>query len=59
MIRTMQGDLSASSVPIFPKPLKVGSTAGDGAVRDADTGYFTITGRIRRRAFGLLLAELV
>lgn len=47
MLRTVWGDASRFKANYFPDELG-GATylAGDGAVRDARTGYFTITGRI-------------
>jgi acetyl-CoA synthetase len=47
MIRTIWGDSERFKKSYFPDEL--GGTmylAGDGAIRDAKTGYFTITGRI-------------
>ena len=47
MIRTIWGDPERFSKSYFPEELggKL-YLAGDGAVRDKETGYFTITGRI-------------
>ncbi|MDY0072165.1 MAG: acetate--CoA ligase [Thauera sp.] len=47
MIRTVWGDPERYKTSYFPADFQ-GKLylAGDGAVRDADTGYFTITGRI-------------
>ena len=47
MIRTIWGDAERFKKSYYPADL--GGTyylAGDGAIRDAETGYFTITGRI-------------
>jgi len=47
MIRTIWGDAERFRTSYFPEELGGHLyLAGDGAVRDADTGYFTITGRI-------------
>ena len=47
MIRTIWGDTERFKKSYFPEELG-GKTylAGDGAIRNKDTGYFTITGRI-------------
>ncbi|WMW82155.1 acetate--CoA ligase [Undibacterium cyanobacteriorum] len=47
MIRTIWGDADRFKKSYFPEELG-GKTylAGDGAIRNKDTGYFTITGRI-------------
>jgi acetyl-CoA synthetase len=47
MLRTVWGDAPRFKASYFPDELG-GTTylAGDGAVRDPETGYFTITGRI-------------
>ena len=47
MIRTVWGDPDRFKKTYYPKDFK-GKLylAGDGAIRDAETGYFTITGRI-------------
>lgn len=47
MIRTIWGNPERFKTSYFPEELG-GATylAGDGAIRDKDTGYFTITGRI-------------
>ena len=46
MIRTIWGDPERFKKSYYPPELKGYYLAGDGAIRDADTGYFTITGRI-------------
>ena len=46
MIRTIWGDPERFKSSYFPPELKGYYLAGDGAIRDARTGYFTITGRI-------------
>jgi acetyl-CoA synthetase len=46
MIRTIWGDGERFKKSYFPAELKGYYLAGDGAIRDAKTGYFTITGRI-------------
>ena len=46
MIRTIWGDPERFKASYFPPELKGYYLAGDGAIRDAETGYFTITGRI-------------
>ncbi|HET7868275.1 MAG TPA: acetate--CoA ligase [Burkholderiaceae bacterium] len=46
MIRTIWGDPQRFKASYFPQELKGYYLAGDGAIRDAKTGYFTITGRI-------------
>ncbi len=46
MIRTIWGDADRYVKSYFPGELKGYYLAGDGAIRDAKTGYFTITGRI-------------
>ena len=46
MIRTIYGDPERFKKSYYPPELKGYYLAGDGAIRDADTGYFTITGRI-------------
>ncbi|WP_343641526.1 acetate--CoA ligase [Roseateles sp.] len=46
MIRTIHGDPERFKKSYYPAELKGYYLAGDGAIRDADTGYFTITGRI-------------
>ena len=46
MIRTIWGDPERFKSSYFPPELKGYYLAGDGAIRDAQTGYFTITGRI-------------
>jgi acetyl-CoA synthetase len=46
MIRTIWGDPQRFKASYFPPELKGYYLAGDGAIRDAKTGYFTITGRI-------------
>jgi acetyl-CoA synthetase len=46
MIRTIWGDPERFRKSYFPEELKGYYLAGDGAVRNKDTGYFTITGRI-------------
>ena len=46
MIRTIWGEPERYKSSYFPPELKGYYLAGDGAIRDADTGYFTITGRI-------------
>ena len=46
MIRTIWGDPDRFIKSYFPPELKGYYLAGDGAIRDKDTGYFTITGRI-------------
>ncbi|MDM0047807.1 acetate--CoA ligase [Variovorax sp. J22R115] len=46
MIRNIWGDPERFKVSYFPPELKGYYLAGDGSIRDAETGYFTITGRI-------------
>jgi acetyl-CoA synthetase len=46
MIRTIWGDPERYKKSYFPPELKGYYLAGDGASRDAERGYFTITGRI-------------
>ncbi len=46
MIRTIYGDPERFKKSYYPPELKGYYLAGDGAIRDAKTGYFTITGRI-------------
>jgi acetyl-CoA synthetase len=46
MIRTIWSDPERYRKSYFPPELKGYYLAGDGASRDAQTGYFTITGRI-------------
>ena len=46
MIRTIWNDPERFKKSYFPEELKGHYLAGDGAVRDAETGYFRITGRI-------------
>ena len=46
MIRTIWGDPERFIKSYYPPELKGYYLAGDGAIRDKDTGYFTITGRI-------------
>ena len=46
MIRTIWGDPDRFVKSYYPPELKGYYLAGDGAIRDKDTGYFTITGRI-------------
>jgi acetyl-CoA synthetase len=46
MIRTIWGDPERFKSSYFPPELKGYYVAGDGAIRDPRTGYFTITGRI-------------
>jgi acetyl-CoA synthetase len=46
MIRTIWGDNARFKKSYYPEELKGYYLAGDGAIRDAQTGYFTITGRI-------------
>ncbi|MDR0479808.1 MAG: acetate--CoA ligase [Burkholderiaceae bacterium] len=46
MIRTIWGDPDRFKKSYFPEELKGYYLAGDGAVRDAEHGYFRITGRI-------------
>ncbi|WP_374673471.1 acetate--CoA ligase [Ideonella sp.] len=46
MIRTIWGDPERFKKSYYPSELKGYYLAGDGAIRDARTGYFTITGRI-------------
>ncbi len=46
MIRTIWGEPERFKSSYFPPELKGYYLAGDGAIRDKDTGYFTITGRI-------------
>ena len=46
MIRTIYGDPERFKSSYYPPELKGYYLAGDGAIRDKDTGYFTITGRI-------------
>ncbi len=46
MIRTIWGDPERFKSSYYPPELKGYYLAGDGAIRDKDSGYFTITGRI-------------
>ncbi|WP_157634362.1 acetate--CoA ligase [Variovorax sp. Root318D1] len=46
MIRTIWGDPERFKASYYPPELRGFYLAGDGAIRDAQTGYFTITGRI-------------
>jgi acetyl-CoA synthetase len=46
MIRTIYGDPERFRKSYYPPELKGYYLAGDGSIRDAKTGYFTITGRI-------------
>ncbi|MBU6504389.1 MAG: acetate--CoA ligase [Betaproteobacteria bacterium] len=46
MIRTIWGDPERFQKGYYPAELKGYYLAGDGAIRNKDTGYFTITGRI-------------
>ncbi|MDM0033442.1 acetate--CoA ligase [Variovorax sp. J22P271] len=46
MIRNIWGDPERFKLSYFPPELQGYYLAGDGAIRDAETGYFTITGRI-------------
>ena len=46
MIRTIYGDPERFQKNYYPAELKGYYLAGDGAIRDEKTGYFTITGRI-------------
>jgi acetyl-CoA synthetase len=46
MIRTIWGEAERFKSSYFPPELKGYYLAGDGAIRDEKTGYFTITGRI-------------
>ena len=46
MIRTIWGDDERFKKSYYPAELKGYYLAGDGAIRDEQTGYFTITGRI-------------
>ena len=46
MIRTIWGDDERFQKSYYPPELKGYYLAGDGSIRDAKTGYFTITGRI-------------
>lgn len=46
MIRTIWGDPERFRKSYYPEELKGYYLAGDGAIRDKDTGNFTITGRI-------------
>ncbi len=46
MIRTIYGDADRFRKSYYPPELRGYYLAGDGAIRDAKTGYFTITGRI-------------
>ncbi|MFM2067526.1 MAG: hypothetical protein RLZZ584_2435 [Pseudomonadota bacterium] len=46
MIRTIWGDDERFKKSYYPSELKGYYLAGDGAIRDEKTGYFTITGRI-------------
>jgi len=46
MIRTIWGDPERYKKSYYPSELKGYYLAGDGACRDAERGYFTITGRI-------------
>ena len=46
MIRIIYGDPERFKKSYYPPELKGYYLAGDGAIRDSNTGYFTITGRI-------------
>ena len=46
MIRTIWGDPERFKKSYYPPELKGYYLAGDGAIRNKETGYFTITGRI-------------
>ncbi|MDP1690874.1 MAG: acetate--CoA ligase [Burkholderiaceae bacterium] len=46
MVRAIWGDPERYQKSYYPAELKGYYLAGDGAIRDAKTGYFTITGRI-------------
>ena len=46
MIRTIWGEPERFKSSYFPNELRGYYLAGDGAIRDQETGYFTITGRI-------------
>ncbi len=46
MIRTIWGEPDRYRSSYYPPELKGYYLAGDGAIRDAKTGYFTITGRV-------------
>jgi len=46
MIRTIWGEPERFKLSYFPDELKGYYLAGDGAIRDKDSGYFTIMGRI-------------
>ena len=46
MIRTIWGDPERFKKSYYPSELRGYYLAGDGAIRDEKTGYFTITGRI-------------
>jgi acetyl-CoA synthetase len=46
MIRTIFGDPERFRKSYYPPELKGYYLAGDGAIRDPKTGYFTITGRV-------------
>ncbi len=46
MIRNIWGDPERFKKAYYPAELKGYYLAGDGSIRDAKTGYFTITGRI-------------
>jgi len=46
MIRTIYGDPERFKKSYYPSELRGYYLAGDGAIRDEKTGYFTITGRI-------------
>jgi acetyl-CoA synthetase len=46
MIRTIYGDPERFKKSYYPPELNGYYLAGDGSIRDAKTGYFTITGRI-------------
>ena len=46
MIRTIWGDPDRFVKSYYPPELKGYYLAGDGSIRDKETGYFTITGRI-------------
>ena len=46
MIRSIWGEPERFRASYYPEELKGYYLAGDGAIRDAETGYFTITGRI-------------
>jgi len=46
MIRTIWNDEERFKATYFPEEMKGYYLAGDGAVRDAETGFFRVTGRI-------------